>query len=108
MALLTDLLEPRGGGTELEFNDVPYTHLILKADVRLKDLSIPRGGGTEQEFIPYTHLILKGGLRLKDLSNTTVNVYVMTFLHFWTTVVFIFRRPFSFLTIIVRIFSTVV
>ena len=57
---------PRGGGTELEF--IPYTHPILKAEVRLKDLSIPRGGGTEQEFIPYTHLILKGNLRLKDLS----------------------------------------
>ena len=38
------------GGTELEF--IPYTHPILKAEVRLKDLSIPQSGGTEPEFIP--------------------------------------------------------
>ena len=52
----------------MEFNDVPYTHPILKADVRLKDLSIPRGGGTEPEFIPSTHPILKADICLKDLS----------------------------------------
>ena len=66
-ALLTDLWEPRSGGTELELNDIPYTHPILKADLRLRDLSIPQGGGTDQEFIPYTHPILKAEVRLKDL-----------------------------------------
>ena len=62
-ALLADR-EPLGGGTELEFNDVPYTHPILKADVRLKDMSIPQIGNTEPDIIRYTHPILNGSLRL--------------------------------------------
>ena len=67
MAFVSKICQiPQSGDTEPEF--IPYTHLILKGNLRLKDLSIPRGGGTELEFIPYTHPILKAEVRLKDLS----------------------------------------